>query len=73
MIIVRNITIGSMDYFANGELLKTNIRLEYRKTSDSNHQSLRVVIVMTISGVIYFFESLQTYIEIDFGGDIHHQ
>ena len=73
MISVRNITIGSMDYFANGELLKTNIRLESRKTSDSNHQSLRVVTVMTISDVVCFFESLQTHIEIDFGGDIHHQ
>ena len=60
---------------ANGELWWTNIRSESRKTSDSNQQSLRVVTltVMTISVRICVFVSLETYFEIDFDGDDHHQ
>ena len=73
MIIVHNITIGSMDYFANRELLSSNIRPESRKTSDSINQSLLVVTDMAIPEVVCFFDCLLTYFEIDFGGDNHHQ
>ena len=73
MISVRNITIGSMNYFANGEILSSNIRPESRKTSDSINKSMRGVTDMAIAEVICFFDCLLTYFEIDVGGDNHHQ
>ena len=73
MIIVYTIIIGSMNYLANGELLSSNIRPESRKTSDSINQSLLVVTDTAFPDPIYVFDCLQTYFEIDFGGDIHDQ
>ena len=73
MISVRNITIGSMNYFANGEILSCNIRPESGKTSDSINKSVRGVTDMAIAVPSCFFDYLLTYFEIDFGGDNHHQ